>query len=60
MNEPSHWTSNLSKATWTILFVALGVFVAWQLLRQALPIVIALACLLFIYRLVVGWQRRYW
>ena len=61
MNEPTSWTSALSKATWTIIFAAIGVFIAAHLLHQVLPMVLVLAGLVFVYRIALGvWQRRGW
>ncbi len=58
MNDPSEWTNTLSKATWTLLFAALGVFVCWQLLRQVVPMLLVVGMLLVVYRLMFVGRRR--
>ena len=57
MNE-SHWTNTLTKATWTVLFAAVGVFFAWQLLKQLLVPIIVLLFLIGIARVALGVFRR--
>jgi hypothetical protein len=61
MNEPSHWTSAVSKATWTLLVAAGAVFIAWQLFRRVWPALLIVAALLGVYRMVLsGRGRRRW
>jgi NhaP-type Na+/H+ or K+/H+ antiporter len=60
-NEPSSWLNTITKATWTILFTAIGAFVAWQLFRRLLPALLVIAGLLFVYRMAIGaWRRNRW
>ena len=50
----------LTKATGTLLVAAVGVFIAWQVLRRVLPLLIVGAVLLFVYRVAIGTWRRRW
>jgi hypothetical protein len=55
----SGWTNAITKAVWTVLFAAVGVFIAWQFLKQVLPAVLVVGVLLLIYRVVIGaWLRK--
>jgi CHASE2 domain-containing sensor protein len=54
----SHWTNTLTKATWTIMFAAVGVFVAWQLLKQLVVPLLVVVCLICVLRLALGVSRR--
>jgi hypothetical protein len=58
MQERAHWTNAVTKATWTLLFAAVGAFVAWQLFRTLWPQLVIIAVLLLVYRLAVrGFHR---
>lgn len=58
MNEPTHWTNAVSKATWTLLVAAATAFIAWQLFRRVWPALLIVAALLGVYRMVLSGRRR--
>jgi hypothetical protein len=58
VGSPQHWEEDIRKATWTILFAAVGAFIAWQLLRCVLPALIVVAVLLCVYRVVLTGRHR--
>lgn len=58
MNEPGQWLSNISRATWTLLLVALALFIAWQAIRRVLPALIIMGVLLAIYRTLLAGRRH--
>jgi len=55
---PDQWIDKLSKAAWTLLLAAIGLSIAWQLLRELIPALIAIVALLLVYKLALGWYRR--
>jgi hypothetical protein len=55
---PQSWTNAMSKAAWTLLLVAVAVFIAWQLLKQLVVPLLVLVGLFAIYRIVFGGTRR--
>ena len=64
MNTPSSggsWTSTLMRAAWTVLFVAIAVYVAWQLLRVLIvPLVVLLLLVGIIRFAIVGRCNDQW
>jgi hypothetical protein len=58
MNEPSHWSSAVLRATWTLLVAAAAVFLVWQLFRRVWPALLIVAALLGVYRMVLSGRRR--
>jgi hypothetical protein len=58
MNEPSHWTNAVSKASLTMLVAAAALFIAWQMLRRVWPALLIVAVLLGVYRMVLSGRRR--
>ena len=52
-----NWTGTFARAAWTVLFVAIAVYVAWQLLRVIVVPLIVLLILLGIIRIAIGGRR---
>ena len=50
--------SAIAKATWTLLLAAIGVSIAWQLMRPLIPALIVIVALWFVYQIALGWFRR--
>ena len=60
MNAPGsgeHWSSTLTRAAWTLLFVAIAAYVAWQLLRVLIVPLIVVLLLVWIIRYAIGGGR---
>jgi hypothetical protein len=64
MNTPSSggsWSSTLMRAAWTVLFVAIAVYVAWRLLQVVIVPLIVLVLLVGIIRYaLVGRRSDHW
>jgi len=64
MNGPGtngNWMTTLTRAAWTLLFVAVIAYVAWQLLRVVVVPLIVLVILIGIIRFaLVGRRNDHW
>jgi len=52
--DPSSWTAALTKAIWTLIAVALVLFIVEPIFMHVLPGLIVLLLLIGIYRIAVG------
>ncbi len=64
MNTPGSggsWSSSLMRAAWTVLFVAIVAYVAWQLLRVVVgPLIVVLVLVGIIRFAIVGRRGDHW
>jgi len=58
MNTPQSWTSGLVRAAWTLVLAAVLAFVAWELLKRVLGVLVVGLVLVGVYRLALGAFRR--
>lgn len=61
MNTPQgggSWTSAISRAAWTLLLVAVIVWISWQLLQQLMVPLLTILALVAVYRIALGLFRR--
>jgi hypothetical protein len=61
VSEPSGWSSQVSKAAWTLLLVAVSAFIVWRVLRPLVPVLLIAVGVLFVYRFACrGFRRDGW
>ena len=64
MNAPGqggNWSSTVTRAAWTVLFVAIAAYVAWHMLRVVIvPLIVVLALVGIIRFAIVGRRNDYW
>jgi hypothetical protein len=64
MNAPGqggNWSSALTRAAWTVLFVAIAAYVSWHLLRVVVgPLIVVLLLVGIIRFAIVGRRNDHW
>jgi hypothetical protein len=58
VNTSPSWTGGLTRAAWTLVLAAVLTYVAWQLLKRVLGVLLVVLALIVVYRIALGVFRR--